>query len=143
MGKNNQTKNFFGLSCHGERGYVSLLILLVLFFLSSVGYEVLAKAGSQERIIRYEAQRVKALYLADSGLEWARSQLAQDPSWPGGLKVLNSGKIEVEVSKKDDEEEYTIYSRSQCEGAIQGRYGVLAWDEKGVLVLLRYGELFE
>ncbi|MGI6449528.1 MAG: hypothetical protein ACOX3R_04270 [Desulfitobacteriia bacterium] len=140
LGKDRQTKGLLGVRGPNAEGYVSLLLLLVLIFLSWIGSEALWKSGSEERIVRYEAQRMKASYLADSGLEWARSELVKDPFWRGGVKVFRSGRVEVDVSAS--EEEYTIISRSACDQAVQGRSAVLGFDENGVLVLFKYGELF-
>lgn len=124
-----------------EKGFVSLLILLVIIFLSWIGVEAFYKTSSQERIIRYEAQRIKASFLADNGLEWARASLTKDPSWEGGTKLFCNGKVEVKVEK--EEQAYKIISRSKSDGAVQVRYGFLSQGDDGVFVLISYGELFD
>lgn len=117
-----------------------MLVLLVIIFLSWIGFQVFCQVSSQERMVRTEAQRMKAVYLADSGLQWARFSLARDPAWRGGLKLLKNGKIEVEVEKEG--QEYKVLSKSESAGTFQARYGIFFQDDKGIFVLKSYGELF-
>lgn len=139
LGKNYKAKDGSGLA--DSKGFISLLILLVMVFLSWAGYEVLSKASSQERIVRLEEQRIKALYLADSGLEWANAQLTEDPGWNGGQKQFREGKVKVEVQRNP--QGFTVITKADSGKAVQKRYGFFSEQENGILVLKSYGELHE
>ncbi len=139
MGEESKTKALYRLKF--EKGFVSLLILLVIIFLSWIGFEAFYKISSQERIIRYEAQRINASFLADNGLEWARALLTKDPTWEGGTKLFRNGKVEVEVEK--EEQDYKVTSRSKSAGVIQVRYSSFSQGDNGVFVLISYRELFD
>lgn len=138
MGKESKTKDLLRLKV--EKGFISLLILLVVISLSWIGLGLFYQVSSQERIVRYEAQKIKALFLADSGLEWARHTLDKDPAWQGGNKLFHTGEVKVEVIKKD--QEYRVISRAQADRSVQRRYGDFARADNGMLVLISYGEMF-
>ena len=123
-----------------DKGFISLLILFVIFFLSWIGFQAFYKASSQERIVRYEAEKVKAIFLSDSGLEWAKASLIKNPTWKGGVRQFNNGKIKVEIIKNN--QSYRVISRSESENAVQNRYGEFIEDNNKGLILKSYGELF-
>jgi len=122
-----------------EKGFVSLLMLMVITFLSLAGLSGFYRACSQERMIRYEAQRIKTAYLADSGLEWAMASLSKDPSWKGGKISCGGGEIEVVTVRNT--KDFLVTSRAEINGTKQGRYGEISVDD-GKYVLCGYGELF-
>ncbi len=137
MGKDSEAKMS---TARIDKGFVSLLMLMIITFLSGVGYVSYYKASSEEKMIRYEAHRIKAVYLADSGLEWAMSSISKDPSWEGGSKLFGDGKIEVTVEKNS--QGYKVISRSKYNETSQSRYGYLIADSNGGLVLSGYGEQY-
>ncbi|NLP43689.1 MAG: hypothetical protein GX351_03585 [Peptococcaceae bacterium] len=123
---------------NSDKGYVSLLMLIVIVFLAGIGFNALYKANSQEKIIRYEADKVKAVFLADSGLEWAKASLLEDREWQGGTRFFTNGSIQVEAKKTT--EGYCVMSVAQTGGARQIRYGDFI-EKEDDLVLIRYREL--
>ncbi|NLI91856.1 MAG: hypothetical protein GX434_06490 [Peptococcaceae bacterium] len=124
-----------------EHGFVSLLIILVLAFLSWQGISVFAKTSSNERIARYEAQKLKAAYAADSGLEYAKSLLKQDPFWNGGIREFAGGRITIGVVRTV--KEYTITARAEIGNSVQVRYGKFLRGEDNSLLPTEYGELYQ
>jgi hypothetical protein len=126
---------------HRERGLVSLLILLVIVFISWKGTTVFYKVSSLERMTRYEAQMMKAAFSADSGLEWAKASLKKDPAWEGGSKGFGGGLIVVEVERRD--KGIRILASAQIGETCQNRYGEYVAEEDGSLTLIRYGEFYD
>lgn len=124
-----------------EKGFVSLLVLLLIAFLSWIGFEVFYKVSSQERIVRYEAQKIKAIFIADSGLEWAKASLTKDPDWKGGTKIFTDGEVKVEIIK--NVQGYRVIARSQSENTVQCRFGDFIDEIDKGLTLVSYGELFQ
>jgi len=125
---------------HPDKGFISLFILLVLVFLSWKGFLAFYKAGSYERMVRYETQRIKAACWADSGLEWAEAALKQNPAWPGGTRQFAGGEIVIQVKKTG--QVYTITSGCKIEKTVQKKYGTYLLVEES-LVLIRSGELYD
>lgn len=123
-----------------NNGYVSLLVLLVVIVLSWNGWEAFSKVHSQERMVDGEAWKMKAVFLADSGLEWAKSSLAEDPEWSGGVKVFDDGQVRVQAVKLGNA--YRVIARGEAGEAGQKRFGVLEPDSQGILRLIRYEELY-
>lgn len=138
VGKNSEAK--VKSSVYEQKGFVSLLVLLVLVFLSWKGFVVFYKVSSYERITRYEAQRIEASCAADSGLEWAEANLKRNPAWQGGSRHFAGGEITVEVVKKD--QIYTVTSSSRQERTVQKKYGSYLQTGES-LVLIRYGERYD
>lgn len=122
-----------------ERGSISLLLLFIIFFLSSAGFLSFYKANSQSKMVRHEAQKIKARYLADSGLEWALASLNNDPNWAGGTLVLEEGTIEIKVQKSGSE--YRIISTAQLMGSSQTSYGDYRFNGTE-FILICYGEQY-
>lgn len=125
---------------HPEKGFISLLILMVLVFLSWKGFQAFYKTASYERMVRYETQRIKAACWADSGLEWAEAAIEQNPAWPGGTRQYAGGEIVIQVKKTG--QVYTITSSSKIDKTVQKKYGNYLLTEES-LVLIRSGELYE
>ena len=130
-----------GTKSLNRQGYASLLILLVITFLLGVGSISYHKAQAQEKMANYEAHKIQAIYLADSGLEWAKANLTADPGWGGGSRDLGQGKIEVTVYR--DTSVYQVISKSKFKDAGQSRSGYLILNDIGQLVISHYEELFK
>ncbi|NLM22058.1 MAG: hypothetical protein GX207_10010 [Peptococcaceae bacterium] len=129
-----------GTELLNQQGYVSLLILLVITFLVGLGNISYHKARAQEKMAVYEAHKVQAIYLADSGLEWAKANLTADPDWGGGSRDLGEGKIEVTVYK--DTSGYQVISKSRFKETGQSRSGYLILNDTGQLIISHYEELY-
>ena len=123
-----------------DKGAISLMVLLIISVLLWSGTQAYLKTSSQVRIITYEGQKTRARFLADSGLEWARDRLQSDRSWPGGEKILATGKFEVDITIIPGG--YRVVSTAESGRAHHIVYGVLGEDERENLVLLKYGELY-
>jgi hypothetical protein len=124
-----------------DRGFVSLLILLVLVFLSWQGIVVWIKAGANERMARYEAAKTQASFAADGGLEYAKACLRDDPDWPGGSRELAGGRVTVDVRRSD--QDYDITSKAEIGSSVQIKHGIYARKEDGNLLLKTYEELYQ
>ena len=123
-----------------EKGFVTLLILLTLAALLGTGTLALTKTSSQQRIIVYEGQKTKAVFLADSGIEWAKERLKDDSSWEGGNIFLETGWIRVEVMPIP--EGYRVTSRAESGRAQHNVSCELFEDESGSLIMVKYWELY-
>lgn len=124
-----------------DLGFISLLILLILVFLSWQGLQFYYKLYASEKMTRYEAERVKATFLADSGLEWGKYNLDQNTTWSGGSKTMTEGRIDVTVTQSN--QEYRIVALAQVNSCIHKVYGVFQEMSDGNLHLIRYGELYD
>jgi len=122
-----------------EKGFISLLVLMVMAALLFTGTLVFYKVGSQERIAIYESQKIRARTLADSGLEWAKSALRADSSWSGGYKPMATGTLEVTV--KPVPEGYTVICRTEAGRARHVVSGEFV-REKDCLILISYREMY-
>jgi hypothetical protein len=123
-----------------EKGFVSLLILLVFVFLSWKSFQTFYKVESYERMVRLEAEKVKASYVAESGFGWALSMLKQDPLWAGGTRQMAGGIVEVVIQR--DTQRYTIVAKAQMDNVVQKRCGEYR-QENGELSLIAYRELYD
>ncbi len=124
-----------------KEGYISLLVLMVVAFLAGVGVIAYHKANSLETMAAYEARKVQAIYLADSGLAWAKANVASDPSWAGGSMDFGGGQIEVTVVT--DGVHYKITARARLKETRQSRVGHFTADDHGKLIMNRYEELYQ
>lgn len=122
-----------------EKGFISLLVLLVLAVLFWKGSILFYKVGSQERMVVYESQKTRARILADSGLEWAKSALEADSSWTGGYKSMATGVLEVTVIPVP--KGYSITCRTEA-GRARHSLSAEFVCENGCLVLESYKELY-
>ncbi len=123
-----------------DKGFVSLLILIILSALLWTGTLAFTKINSQERIIVYEGQKTKAMFLANSGLEWAKDNLTIDSSWGGGDISFVTGEIRVDVQIIP--EGFRVTSRAESGRARHSVYGELVEDDDNNLILAKYGELY-
>jgi len=123
-----------------QQGYISFFILLIITFLVGAGYISCHKAQAQERMVDYEARKIQAVYLADSGLEWDRAALAANTNWAGGKMDFGGGEIEVSVIPSGSG--YQVISKSKFGGAEQGRIALLTIDDEGQLIISVYEELY-
>lgn len=139
LGKNNATNSHRRLK--NKNGYISLLILLITFFLSWIGIMTYMKVSSQERIVQYEALKTKVSFAADSGLEIAEAELSADSEWEGGTYDLSECKIVVTVERQS--ESFRINVRAEARTVNQVRFGTLVYDDYGQLFLSDYGYIYE
>lgn len=95
MERVNQTAHVRPARFLGETGFASLLVLVILTTSVSLGLEIYLKANGENRIAHREAQGRQAVYAAEAGIEWAKSQLSLNPSWQGGIFAWEGGRAEV------------------------------------------------
>jgi len=123
-----------------DQGFISLLLLMLVTFLGGAAYLSFYKANSLEKMVGYEAHRIKAVYLADSGLQWAFCSLRQDPDWQGGTKNIEGSGITVGVERNTDG--YKITSRAEVGSSRQIRYAEVAFSDNREVTIRAYGELY-
>ncbi|AFQ43022.1 hypothetical protein Desmer_0998 [Desulfosporosinus meridiei DSM 13257] len=82
---------------HNSRGYVSLLILLLLTLLAGLGMESYLKSNTENRMVKREVQSRQALYLAEGGVEWAKAHLTTNPDLRKGSLSLDNGQVDVQI----------------------------------------------
>ncbi|UWG99358.1 hypothetical protein LPY66_12495 [Dehalobacter sp. DCM] len=141
LAKKSSPKRSSQLKANQERGFISLLVLLVTFFLSWIGMMTFMKVSSQERIVQYEAIKTQVAYAADSGLEIAEAQLSANTKWTGG--VYDVADCEVCVCVEPQSEQFYITVSAQTRNVRQCRYGTLISNQEGEYVLSNYGILYE
>lgn len=52
---------------------------------------------AQSKYIRQEADKVRCIYIAEGGLEWARASLMNSVEWGGGLRDYYDGSVIISV----------------------------------------------
>lgn len=122
----------------GSKGFVSLLILLFLTVLAWMGLKAYFQVNNQGKITKYEAQKTKAVYLAEGGIEWAIACLENSSSWEGGKKCFLDGNVEVTVIKTA--KGYRVVSLARS-GSAQRKIQADLEDSGSKLIISRYEEL--
>ncbi len=122
-------------------GYVSLLVLLIIAFMSYHSAKALTQTASLERMVTLEAHKTKAWYLADSGIELATFSLQADRGWQGENLNLATGQLSVRIVR--DTGVYKITSNGRSGNASQTRYAELKVDDAaGKYELTTYNEQY-
>lgn len=122
-----------------QRGFVSLLILLVLTFLCWQGFTVFVKVDARAKMVQSEAQVIRASYAADSGLEYAKVFLKHDPTWKKAKLPLSGGEVTITVLERGLG--FRITARAQIGKTVQMRYADYDQGGEGDWILKNYGEL--
>lgn len=123
-----------------EAGFATLLIVLLLTVLSFYGMESYVKANGEMRMAKRETKSRQAVYLAESGVEWAKAQLTLNPNFrEGALNV--AGKL-VTVTAAPSEGGYWVTSVAEA-GSAKRKIGVLLQNQSGHWQILRYQELHQ
>ncbi len=138
MGRVNQTAYVRPARFLGETGFASLLVLVILTISVSLGLEIYLKANGENRIAHREAQGRQAIYAAEAGIEWAKSQLSLDPYWRGGTFVWEGGTAEVTAVPVSGG--FNVISGAQAALARRKIQGYLQLKE-GNWVMSKYEEL--
>ena len=123
---------------HRARGYVSLLILILLTTISGLGLEGYLKANAENRMVRREAQSKQALYVAEGGIEWAKAHLMVNPGLRSGSLSLDTGQVDIVIEASGGGYSVTAESHS---GLASRRIRVILQPVAGKLVLENYQEL--
>lgn len=123
---------------HRDSGFATLLIMILLTVLSVYGLQGYVQANSLNRMARREAQSRQAIYAAEGGIEWAKSQLIRDPSWQNGQYLLAGG--QVTVTAQQSEGGYMVTSLAHA-GLAERKLQVLLKVDTGQWTVLRYQEL--
>ncbi|AGA69876.1 hypothetical protein Desdi_2452 [Desulfitobacterium dichloroeliminans LMG P-21439] len=82
---------------HRELGYITLLMLVLLATLSAYGLEMYVQAHGENKIARKEVSSRQAVYGAESGIEWVKVKLREDPSFSEGDLRIGDGNVHVQV----------------------------------------------
>jgi hypothetical protein len=106
-----------------DKGFALLLVMFIILFLSSIVASISVIFITDVKIIENYQNQVKALYVADAGIEYAISRLVLDDEWsanklsvefPGG-----SGNFYVITKKKNDD---SITSEATLSGGTVREY---------------------
>lgn len=105
MAKSNQTPYLIIVNyCLKTRhsGFATLIVMILLLTLAWVGLEGFIKADAGLRMIKRQAQSCQAVYHAEAGIEWAKSQLLLNPEWTGGSRLVAENQTKVTISADED-----------------------------------------
>jgi hypothetical protein len=83
-------------------GFATLIVLILLLTLTWGGLEGFIRADAGLRMIKRQAQSCQAVYYAEAGIEWAKSQLLINPEWSGGSKSVAGNQTKVSISVYED-----------------------------------------
>jgi hypothetical protein len=83
-------------------GFATLIVLILLFTFAWGGLEGFIKADAGLRMIKRQAQCCQAIYYAEAGIEWAKSQLLLNPEWSGGSRLVAGNQTKVSISAYED-----------------------------------------
>lgn len=125
---------------HSQRGFVTLLMLLVLAFLTAQVFMLFIKVETRAKMVQYEAQQIKASYAADSGLEYARALLDKDTFWEEVVFPLSGGEVKIVLIEKAPG--YRVTAKAQIGKIVQIRYVDYVQSE-GKWLMKDYGELYD
>ena len=119
-------------------------MLLLLTALSIYGVEGYLKANAQDRIARREVQSRQAIYAAEGGIEWAKSELLLDPDWKIGELSLAGGQVTVTAESNADLAEggYLVTSTAHAGWAVR-KIAVCLKRSPGRWLVLRYQEMHQ
>ncbi len=96
----------------GHSGFAALIVMILLLTLAWGGLESFIKADAGLRMIKRQAQSCQAVYFAEAGIEWAKSQLLRNPEWSGGIKSVDGNQIKVSIAAYEDGYRVTSLSGS-------------------------------
>lgn len=116
---------------------MSVVVLILLVSISLFGIEVVQKSHAELRIVKMEIQRMQAVALADSGLEWAKAELTQNPAWTGGERRIGEGILAVSVRDSSGEEGYWVTSEA-VHGVARRKLRALLLFDEGIWKILNY-----
>lgn len=85
-----------------QQGGLLFSFLFILVFLASLWLIAATLVVNETRVRVYDAQQSRALYAAESGIEYARSILSDSASWRAGLAQtdMGSGTFSVQIDDK-------------------------------------------
>jgi len=86
---------------HGQQGIILITVLLILFLLVAVGLGSIVSVHNDYRVTSNIRSATAALYLAESGIEWTKEQIAAATNLPLELAdrtlALRTGDFNVSV----------------------------------------------
>lgn len=123
-----------------QTGFATLLVALLLTILSLYGLEIYVKANAENRIAKREVQSRQAVYLAESGVEWTKSQLDHQPDFRAGSFELAGATVSVAATLSEGG--YWVTSVAQA-GLAKRKIGVLLQNRSGHWQVVRYQELHQ
>ncbi len=122
----------------GGASLISLITVLAVFLLSST-YLYLAQADL--RMTTRYVQSKQALYLAEAGVELARSQLAIDPDWrPESSYTLGAGSFSLDFGTPNPG--VTVLSTGKSGSAVRKLEVIIIPNPSGGWQVASYKEVF-
>ncbi|XWX60760.1 hypothetical protein AusDCA_0871 [Desulfitobacterium sp. AusDCA] len=123
-----------------EKGFASVLILILFATFSAFGLEAYLKAQTENRMAKREAISRQALYTAEGGIEWVKAELLTDPLFAGGRHRIGEGEAEINVTL--GEGGYWVTSDAQY-GLAHRKLKVFLQLDQGRWVMSQYQELYQ
>lgn len=123
-----------------QRGFATVLILLLFAAFSAFGLEAYLKAQTENRMAKREALSRQAVYAAEGGLEWVKSELKKDPLFIGGRRTIGEGRVETQVTV--GEGGYWVTSEAQV-GLTRRKIQVFLHLDQERWVISQYQELYQ
>jgi hypothetical protein len=81
-----------------EKGFATVLILLLFATFSALGLEAYLKAQTENKMAKRESLSRQAVYASEGGLEWAKSELIKVPMFTGGKRSIGEGTVIIHVT---------------------------------------------
>src|SRR6056297_1956052 len=96
---------------HHERGSVLVATIMILMLLSIIGTAALDNTNTELLIARNEKINTQSFYLAEAGIEHAKTRLSKNNSLNDFSRQLGIGRYIVNSTYSNSNNEYEINSR--------------------------------
>lgn len=123
-----------------EKGFASVLILILFATFSAFGLEAYLKAQTENRMAKREGISRQAIYTAEGGIEWSKAELLADPLFAGGRHQIGEGETDIQVTV--GEGGYWVTSDAQY-GLAHRKLKVFLQLDQGRWVMSQYQELYQ
>lgn len=123
-----------------EKGFATVLILLLFATFTAFGLEMYLKAQTENRMVKREVLSRQAVYVSEGGLEWAKSELIKDPLFSGGKRTLGEGTVVVNVTV--GEGGYWVTSDAQ-KGLARRKIQVFLSRDQDRWIMSQYQEVYQ
>jgi hypothetical protein len=112
--------------------------MLIILTLTGTGLEMLIQTSAGLRLARRQVQSQQAVYCAEGGIEWAKSQLRHDTAWLGGSRLVAG--ILTKVTVVPAEEGYWV-TAAAVSGQSRREIKVYLQNVSGMWLMTNYQEL--
>lgn len=123
-----------------EKGFATVLVLILFATFSVLGLEIYLKAQAENRMSKREALSRQAVYISEGGLEWAKSELIKDPLFTGGERTLGEGTVVINVTS--GEGGYLVTSDAHT-GLARRKIQAFLYRDKDRWIITQYQEIYQ